>query len=57
MAIPGMERGLIGRVKGDIARIAIPPELAYGNRGIQGLIPPNATIYFEVEVLDVEIKD
>ncbi len=56
-AIPGMENGLIGRVKGDIARIAIPPELAYGNRGITGLIPPNSTIYFEVEILDVEVLD
>ena len=41
--------------KGDIARIVIPPEKAYGTNGISGLIPPNSPLYFEVEILDVEV--
>ena len=57
LAIPGMENGLIGRVKGDVVRIVIPPELAYGNRGIKKLIPPNSTIYFEVEILEVAVAE
>ncbi len=53
-AIPGIEESLITLKKGNIARIVIPPEKAYGSLGISGLIPPNSPLYFEVEILDVE---
>ncbi len=53
-AIPGIEESLITLRKGNIARIVIPAEKAYGSIGISGLIPPNSPIYFEVEILDVE---
>ncbi len=54
-AIPGIEESLITLKKGNIARIVIPPEKAYGPNGISGLIPPNSPLYFEVEILDVEV--
>lgn len=53
-AIPGIEESLITLKKGNIARIVIPPEKAYGSNGISGLIPPNSPIYFEVEILEIE---
>jgi len=53
-AIPGIEESIITLKKGNIARIVIPPEKAYGSLGISGLIPPNSPLYFEVEILDVE---
>ena len=54
-AIPGIEESLLTLKKGNIARIVIPPEKAYGTNGISGLIPPNSPLYFEVEILDVQV--
>ena len=41
-AIPGIEESIITLKVGNIARIVIPPEKAYGTNGISGLIPPNS---------------
>jgi len=56
MAIQGFESGLMGLGEGSIARIVIPPEMAYGAVGVKGLIPPNETIYFEVKIIKVDVS-
>jgi FKBP-type peptidyl-prolyl cis-trans isomerase len=52
--IPGWDEGIQLLKVGDKARLVIPSNLGYGSRGAGGVIPPNATLIFDVELMDVK---
>ena len=52
--ISGWDEGISLLKVGDKARFVIPPNLGYGSAGAGGVIPPNATLLFDVELMDVK---
>jgi FKBP-type peptidyl-prolyl cis-trans isomerase len=52
--IAGLEYGVEGMCVGGRRRIRVSPHLAYGEKGVEGVIPPNAVLIFDVELVAVE---
>jgi FKBP-type peptidyl-prolyl cis-trans isomerase len=52
--ISGWEKGIVGMKVGEKRRLFIPPSLGYGSAGAGGVIPPNASLIFEVTLLEIQ---
>lgn len=52
--IKGWDEGFTQLSKGERAKLTISPDYAYGEKGAAGVIPPNATLIFDVELIDIK---
>ena len=49
--VRGWDKGIAGMKVGGQRRLVIPPQLGYGRRGVKGIVPPDTTLVFEIELL------
>ncbi len=52
--IKGWDKGVLGMRVGDKRKLTVPPQMAYGPSGIKGAIPPNATLEFDIQLVNVK---
>jgi FKBP-type peptidyl-prolyl cis-trans isomerase len=52
--LAGLAQGIVGMRAGGRRRLHVPPELAYGAAGVEGLVPPHAALVFDVHLLSIE---
>lgn len=53
LVIAGLDEGVIGMKVGETRTLTIPPEKAYGEKGVKDYVPPNATLIYEVEMMRI----
>lgn len=54
--VRGLDEGLVGMQAGGRRKLSVPPELGYGVTGVQDLIPPNASLVFEVHLIELALR-
>ena len=52
--IPGLDEAVMDMSRGEKRTVIIPPELAYGERGVDNAIPPNSFVIFELELVGIK---
>ena len=52
--MPGWNEGILGMQPGGRRLLLLPPSLGYGTRGVQGIVPPDASLIFIIELLELE---
>lgn len=54
-ALLGVDEGVKSMKVGDLRRLIVPPQLAFGGRGIKGIVPPNSTLFIDIKLSNIEL--